>query len=278
MVITVAPVDLPGNTHTTASDAPYRVNGADRYRLSWADIVEAADPVFPALAATFLPAHRPTCTFGVAGLESQEHSLLWFGRPEAIGPLRDDPGRGWSPAGLQASGTFCEYWPSDPAWLDYMPRGTWCPGGAGIVTELAFPDGAPGHVIVYELTGRPALLSAGITTTPDDPIPVITFHCTRCHHKGDSGERYMSALPSDRRVASIRARKHVRHCEGFAATRRDDRMAAAVQQAITGSRPADATGMYAAHCQTAALHPAKHGYPSSCAEVREARIHTSCPA
>jgi hypothetical protein len=104
---------------------------------------------------------------------------------------------------------------------------------------------------------------------------VVTFHCTRCHRKADAHERCMSAGPAGRRYAGLRARKHMRMCEGAAAAARDDELAAAVRKAVTGSAPVSATGLYAAYCQTATLHPDEYGHPSSCAEVRQARIHTA---
>jgi hypothetical protein len=273
-MLTIYPTDLSGNVHEVAPDNSARVTRSKLYRMSWADIVDRDDSRFGALTEVFPEPYRPAGTFGVAGMESQEHSILWIGQPGVIARFRDDPEHVVPWAELHEQATWVDRWPNSRAWLEFIPATTWNPGGQGIVTELAF-DGA--KVIVYELLGRPALLSAGPKGDPAGPVPVVTFHCTRCHAEDTRDHRYMSASPDDRRAACQAARRHMLpgRCEGAEATARGDQMVAAVNRVFRGvPAPRDMSGLYAASCQTSEVRPDDVGAASTCAEVREARTHT----
>jgi hypothetical protein len=274
-MLTINPTDLPGNVHEVSPDNPARVIRSRYYRMSWAGIVERGDPRSGELAEVFPEQYRPAATFGVAGMESQEHSVLWIGEPGVIARFRDDPRHAVPWAELGEQGSWADRWPDSDAWREFIPAATWCPGGQGIVTEYGF-GGA--KVVVYELLGRPALLSAGAKGDPEGPVPVATFHCTRCHAVDTCDHRYMSASPEDRRAACRAARRHMLpgRCEGAAATARGDQMVAAVSQVARGVPvPRDTAGLYAASCQARQVRPDDIGAHSTCAEVREARTHTA---
>jgi hypothetical protein len=269
----VTDLDLPpgpGNVHYLSPENPVRVTHSMSYRLSWADIVERSDPQWEPLTTAFPEPYRPAGTFAAAGLESQEHSILWLGSAEVITRFRDDPAHPVPWAEFAGQGIRADQWPCSGAWLDRIPPTTWCPGGQGIVTEHDF-DGA--KVIVYELPGTPALLSGGTRNQPQGLVPVVTFHCTRCHMEGTRDDRYTSASPSDRRMAGLRARKHMRpgRCRGAEATAWGDKMTAAAEHAIRGvPQPGDLSGLYAFRCLVSQLRPDVIS-GSTCAEVREAR-------
>jgi hypothetical protein len=262
-MLTIAPIDLPDNEHEVSPGNPTRVTRARLYRLSWAEVIGRDDPRAEQLIEIFDGPHRPAGAFGLAGAESQEHSMLWIGPPEVIAGFRDDPRHVVPWAEFNELGAWCDRWPSARAWLDLIPPTTWNPDGQGIVAEHDF-DGA--KVIVYELLGRPVLLSSRINTTPEGLVPVVTYHCTRCHEHGTTGDRYMSASPADRRMAGLAARRHMRpgNCGGPEAVRRGDNMVAAVDSAISGTpRPASTTGCThpgarpAASIRTALRRPAR---------------------
>src|SRR5260370_35361804 len=140
---------------------------------------------------------------------------------------------------------------------------------------MTFGGGA--KVIVSGLLGRPALLSEATKGEPQGPVPVVTFHCTRCHQESTRSDRYMSASPEDRRIAGLHARHHMRpgQCRGAEATARGDKMIAPVEHAVRGvPEPRDPAGLYASRCQVLPLRPDDIS-DSSCAEVREARARTA---
>ena len=273
-MLAVAPQDLPGNVHEVSGDNPSRVVRSRYYRLSWAGIIEAGDPRHGDLAGVFPAEFRPAGSFGAAGLESQEHSILWVGDPDVIAGFAADPGHQVPWDAIQQTGIRADRWPDTVGWPDLIPAGTWNPGGQGIVTELDF-DGA--KVVVYELLGRPALLSAHSGDHPDSPdgqVSVVTWHCTRCHLAADAGARIMSCGPEDRRLAGLKARKHMRPgmCRGDDGS--GDRMLAAVRSAASGATHQPDAGLYASWCATAQLDTGV-GAGTTCAEIREARLHTA---
>ncbi|MEV4078914.1 hypothetical protein AB0J43_01305 [Nonomuraea fuscirosea] len=274
MMLQLAPIDLPGNIHHVKDDNPAYVTGADRYRMSWAAVIEPTHPQWDALTEGFIEEYRPTDTFGVAGIESQEHSAMWLGPADIIARFIAHPvAVPWGE--LAVHGGYADRWPNGDAWNALIPHITWNPDGQGVVAEYPFDDGN-GSVVVYEVLGRPALLSAGVCEIGADPVPVVTFHCTRCHYDGHSSDRYMSARPDDRRTVCRKARQHMQsgNCRGEEANARGDQMIAAVQAAIGNPITGSTDGLHAAWCQTRDLDPNGVMVESSCAEVREARVHT----
>jgi hypothetical protein len=267
--------DIPNNPHHVSPNNPSYVTHADHYRMSWATIIERSHPNWDALTEGFIEEHRPTDTFGVAGVESQEHSLIWLGPADVIARFTADPvAVPWSE--FNQYGGFGDRWPNGDAWNALIPHTTWNPDGQGVVAEYPFDDGN-GSVVVYELLGRPALLSPAVRESGDGLVPVVTFHCTRCHEEGDSGDRYMSASPDDRRTVCRKARQHMRpgRCRGAEANARNDQMVAVVREVVGRPVTGSTKGLYAAQCQTKDLNPNGIMVSSSCAEIREARTHTA---
>jgi hypothetical protein len=265
------PVDVPGNAHHTAADVPTRVLRSDFYRVSWVDVLEPGDGWYAGLSGDFPEVSRPGDGIGLAGLESQEHSVLWFGPAAVIDRFVADPDRVMPWEAFRGEGMMLDRWPDSVAWRFYLPPTTWNPGGQGIVTEHTFPDGA--QVVVYELLGRPAVLSGGVhQVSSEDLVPVVTYHCTRCHSAGGRADRFSSASPDDRRAASRQARRHMRpgNCRGADDVEQGDRMCEVVAEVVTGRAVADRSGLFVARCQTAPI--LADGFSATtCAEVREAR-------
>lgn len=266
---------LPGNEHEVAPGRPDRVVRSLKYRMSWADIVTGDDARFGPLTAAFPDEYRPAGTFGIAGAESQEHSVLWLGDPAVIAGFRDDPEHRVPWAALHQQGIWSDRWPDGDAWSDFIPAGTWCPGGQGIVTEYDF---AGAKVIVYEVLGRPTYLSLGPKGESGKPVPVVTFHCTRCHAADTRDHRYTSASPEDRRAACQAARRHMLpgQCGGPAAAATLDRMTAVVDSLASGAPASrDSKGMWAAACPTWLVDPDDLAANSTCAEILQARGHAA---
>lgn len=275
IMLVLPPADLPGNPHQLSPTNPTHVIGAARYRLSWTGVIEGSDPRFDALTETFVEPYCPAGTFGVAGLESQEHSVLWFGPADIVARFEADPAAGIPFAAFNEHGVRGDRWPNTDAWLQVIPESTWNPGGQGLVAEYAFDDA---QVVVYELLARPALLSRSAAEAEPGPLPVVTFHCTRCHYEGDHGDRYQSAGPDDRRLVCRKARQHMQagQCRGSDATDWADRMVATVEHVIAGApEPTEVIGLFASRCQTREVRSTDVMTSSSCAEIREARIHSA---
>ena len=198
---------------------------------------------------------------------------MWIGQPGVIAGFRDDPQHAAPWAELGEQGVWVDRWPNSEAWLDFIPPVTWCPGGQGIVAEHDF-DGAT--VVVYEKLARPVYLSHSWRggEEPAGLVPVVTFHCTRCHCEADPGERHMSASPEDRRTVGQVARQHMRpgRCQGDAAAARRDAMAATVARAA--GRQARPAGQLADLCQHSVPDPGDMA-ASTCGEVRAAREHSA---
>jgi hypothetical protein len=265
--------DLPGNAHDLAPGSRTRVARSRSYRVSWLDVVSPGEPRYGDLAGAFPAGFLPAGEFGAAGLESQEHCVVWAGDAGVIAAAIADPAHRLPEAELAARGSWGSQWPGG-AWLDRIPATTWCPGGQGIVADYDF---AGARVVVYETPGRPALVPGGIGCAPAGPQPVVTFHCTSCHLADERDHRYLSSGPGARQAACQAARRHMQpgQCEGPRGAARAGQMAAAVMRAARGTpAPGDPAALYAAHCQT--RQPSRDiTATSSCAEVREARTHAA---
>ena len=156
-------------------------------------------------------------------------------------------------------------WPGGGAWDAYLPPGTWCRGGQGIIAHV-------GPVVLYEIIGKPAYLSRLDREDPEGrTVPVVTWHCTVCHRGADAGERWSSASPDDRMADSPAAgpRRHAASCEGPQGF--DDELTAAAASAVSGRTVAPVAGMYAARCATFTVQPHLNRRASSCAEVQYVR-------
>lgn len=254
-MITFPFTDLPGNNHKLAPGKSVRVTGSDLYRMSWADILQPATPQYQELATAYPAGQAPTEPLGIAGLESQEHSLTWIGSPAVISGILDGtwPEIPW--AQLNAQGGYAGGWMNADSWAGYVPCTTWTPHG-GILSQYPHPDGN-GQVIIYETTGLPSLLSAAPAASGTvGPVPIVTFHCTRCHAEDDRARRIMSACPRDRQAAAEAARRHV------APGRCTPAPAARYAQTPEG-------------CLERPLNADNYRARSSCNEVRQAREATT---
>ncbi|MGO4459906.1 hypothetical protein AB4039_21805 [Streptomyces sp. M-16] len=208
--------------HTVSETNPTYVTGADRYRIPFTGFLTPDNPKFAVMEEFVLPEHRRPEGYGLAFLESEEHSLTYIGSVRQIEEYRASNGDGT--AVLDPSqGVMYAFWPRDEGWDDYLPHNTWNPGGEGIVTEFDHPLG--GKVVVYEyLQNDPKA---------DGPTPMIGLHCERCHPRPnlDYDKHRPNTRPHDRRWFARNARAHVRrHAEECRPA--DPRMAEAVQQIV----------------------------------------------
>jgi hypothetical protein len=294
----ITPTDIPHNTHTISPGNPVVVTSAALYRLSWYGLVEDTAPDFADLVATFDQQYRPADTFGVAGLESQEHALMWFGPAEIIRRFAASMAAGPAVppfAEFNSTGVHAVGWPPDHAWSRAIPRGTWTPQGHGILAEYDFPD--YGQIVVYEQPGTPTYGSVRATGTAhqwelaDDSeglVPTVTWHCTRCHLESAHDRRvYTSADPGDRGAACRDARRHLRsgRCPGQDGdggrwgTRKWDEVTATIESVASGvAAPTTVEGLHASRCATSKVDPHNVLSSSSCAEVRAARVATATAA
>ncbi|MDJ0345909.1 hypothetical protein QMK19_35335 [Streptomyces sp. H10-C2] len=189
--------------HTVSEDNPTYVTRADAYRVSIVSVLTPDDPTFQAREDFIRPEHRRPDGYGLAFLESEEHSLTYIGpvhQIEAYHAITDGS------AVLDVSqGVVYAFWPQEKAWDDYIPTNTWNPGGQGIITEFDHPLG--GKVTVYEY----------IETDPDGVATLMVgYHCERCHPsaKSDNHVGFPNRGPQDRRWIARNARVHIRrHAE-----------------------------------------------------------------
>lgn len=181
--------------HTVGKNPTY-VTGADRYRIPFTGILTSEHPQFERMQEFILPEHRHPEGYGLAFLESEEHSATYIGSVRQIEEYRAANTDGT--ATLDPSqGALYAFWPHGEGWDDYLPNNTWNEGGEGIVTEFDHPLG--GKVTVYEYL--------------KDGTPMVGFHCERCHPSPDIEHeaRMPNRGPHDRRWSGRNARVHIRH-------------------------------------------------------------------
>lgn len=244
--------DLPGNRHYTDTGNPAYVIASDRKRISWIGVIDEDDPRFHEFADAIPDRYRPVGTFAVAGAESQEDSVFWFGPVHVLTDVLSAPSSNSFPALFRAfaeHGIATQGWPEIQPWTGFIPARTWHPGGSGIVAAYPFPGGRA-EVVVYEIPGKPVKLSNYGTGDRPGPVPVVTWHCTRCHEEGDASARWQSGGPSDRREACRAARLHIRP-GGCRATGPHEQ-----RGSLCAARPVDPEQLMAR---------------PSCAEIRQAR-------
>lgn len=243
--------------HTVSDTNPTRVTGADQYRISFTRLLTPEHPTFKQMEEFFLPEHRHPHGYGLAFLESEEHSLLYVGTVHQIEEHR--AAHGTVPLDI-TQGAVYEFWPQSDGWADYLPGNTWHPDGLGILATFPHPQG--GEVIVYEFHG---------SWFKDRPArPLVTFHCTNCHADTfrDLGNVHENDGPDARRWAARQARKHVHsvgreHSECRKTNPALSRMAAAVASEMFGSPQPEIA--WESRCATT----------GPCAEIRHLRARTT---
>ncbi|MFD9047784.1 hypothetical protein [Streptomyces zaomyceticus] len=183
--------------HTVSDTNPTYVTGADQYRISVTGLLTPDNPQFTQMEELLNLEHRRPDGYGIAFLESEEHSRTYYGSIQQIEEHR----AGGSPALDLSKGALYAFWPNGSGWEDFIPATTWNAGGQGIVTEFDHPLG--GRVTVYEyvLEGRDT-----------DNTPMVGFHCDRCHPDPniDHETSMPNRGPQDRRWSARNAREHIR--------------------------------------------------------------------
>lgn len=205
-----------GQQHETSPTNPTHVTGGAGYRVTltgtltaeyehFADMVKYLD-----LGDTNL--HTRPEGYGLAFLESEEHSVTYFGPLDQVREYQRASAAGENPKLDPEPGVMVEKWPHGGAWDDFLPPSCWnikaagaVDDGIGIVTAFAH-NAIPGaEVIVYEYEG---------TWGPGDKSEsrrMVTYHCTGCHKDTlhDSGHMRENKGPHDRRWMARKAREHI---------------------------------------------------------------------
>ncbi|MFF5475414.1 hypothetical protein [Streptomyces achromogenes] len=194
---------MAANTHYVSDTNPTHVTHAEWYRISLTGILTPQHENFEAMQSIFPPEHRRLEGYGLAFLESEEHSRLYVGSIEQITAYDSDPS-----TRLDVSrGQTYDHWPHTDGWSEFIPDTTWNPDGRGVVTSFEHPEG--GDVLVYEFHG---------SWFPGRPTrKLVTFHCMHCHTDTfyDSGKVQENRGPQDRRWAARLARQHIRSAKQY---------------------------------------------------------------
>ena len=219
--------------HTVSETNPVHVTSADSYRISITALLTPDHAKFAVMEETIKPEHRHPDGYGLALLESEEHSVMYVGPVRQITDYHAAKETGGATLDV-TQGVMYDRWPHGEGWNDYIPRNTWTRDGEGIITSFTHPQG--GKVYVYEYV-----------KTDDDGnrTPMVTFHCEQCHNisegfgGGGEGARENRG-PHDRRWTARLARIHIRRPEDECRPT-DPRFAEAVTAAMNaddgGNRP-----------------------------------------
>jgi hypothetical protein len=186
--------------HILSDSNPLYVTGSDRYRIPFTGFLTPAHPQFAAMEEFFLPEHRRPEGYGLAFLESEEHSLTYLTSIRQIQEYRAANTDGTATLD-PTQGFMYGFWPRDDGWDDYLPANTWHPGGEGIITEFPHPLG--GKVTVFEY----------LKDGPDgEKTPMVGLHCEHCHPDPatDHENNFPNRGPQDRRWIARNARLHIR--------------------------------------------------------------------
>ncbi|MFM9373250.1 hypothetical protein [Streptomyces sp. Da 82-17] len=204
-----------GQPHQTSPTNPNHVTGGAGYRVSMAGILTAQHDDFAEMV-DFLDLgngtnlHTRPEGYGIAFLESEEHSLTYFGPIEQVREYQRGTNAGENPRLDTSLGFLVGSWPHGGAWDTFIPTSYWnrqadgaAADGVGIITAFAH-NAIPGaEVIVYEYEGR--------WTPESDVAKLVTYHCTGCHKDAffDSGHTHANTGPTARRWAAQQARQHI---------------------------------------------------------------------
>ena len=184
------------NRHYVSDTNPVHVTLADNYRVSHLATLTPEHPRFADMQEHINEEHRRDGGYGLAFLESEEHSLMYVGSVEQIEECRTTG----APLDVRI-GVSYDKWPNSNGWDKFIPAGTWHKGGEGIITEFDHPHG--GKVVVYEYL-----------TTDDngDKVPMVAFHCDHCQPAENEQSR-ANRNPHDRRWTARMARTHIQSVE-----------------------------------------------------------------
>ena len=186
--------------HTVSKNNPLYVTGADAYRIPFTGLLTPQNPQFAAMEQFFLPEHRRPEDYGLAFLESPEHSLTYLTSLRQITEYRAANTDGTAVLD-PTQGQMYGFWPRDEGWDTFIPANTWNPVGEGIVTEFDHPLGGKITVLEYLKIG-----------TDGEKTPMVGLHCERCHRDPatDLENNLPNNGPQDRRWIARNARLHVR--------------------------------------------------------------------
>lgn len=213
--MTITITNTYGQQHETSPSSPNHVTGGAGYRVSLTGTLTAEHPQFDEMVKYLdlgdgRNLHTRPEGYGVAFLESEEHSISYFGPLEQLREYQRASAAGENPKLDGSQGEMFERWPHGKGWDDFLPVTYWNmkPAGAiddgiGIITAFAH-NAIPGaEVIVYEYEGR--------WSHDGDPVKMVTYHCTGCHKDTlhDSGHMHENKGPTDRRWMARKAREHI---------------------------------------------------------------------
>jgi len=186
--------------HTVSETNPLYVTGANNYRIPFTGLLTPEHPQFAEMEEFFLPEHRTPEGYGLAFLESPEHSATYVTSQRQIREYRAANTDGTAVLD-PTEGFMYAFWPSEKGWDDFIPANTWNPGGEGIVAEFPHPLG--GTVTVFEYLQNDA---------DGKQHKIVGFHCERCHpsQRIDLDNNMPNRGPQDRRWVARNARQHVR--------------------------------------------------------------------
>ncbi|MER6605917.1 hypothetical protein ABT282_08375 [Streptomyces sp. NPDC000927] len=205
-----------GQPHHTSENNPTHVTGTEGYRLPltgflFADTTPNFKDMVAILESGDVNLHTRPEGYGLIFLESEEHSITYFGPIEQIERYRRENAESDGRATFdQNEGVMIARWPQGRGWDEFIPRVFWnsekddaVADGVGLVTAFEHPVTPGAEVIVYEFEGK--------WLPKSDPTPMVTYHCTACHLDTfhDSGHVHGNTGPNDRRWAARQARQHI---------------------------------------------------------------------
>lgn len=212
--MTIEIVNTYGQQHETSPNNPTHVTRAAGYRVTLTGTLtseyEHFDDMVKWLALGDTDLHTRPEGYGLVFLESEEHSVAYFGPLDQVREYQRASAAGENPKLDPEPGVMVGNWPHGGAWDDFLPPSYWnikaagaVEDGVGIVTAFAH-NAIPGaEVIVYEYEGR---------WSPDGEVrKMVTYHCTGCHKdtRFDSGHEHENRDPDSRRWAARQARQHI---------------------------------------------------------------------
>lgn len=216
MTTSIAITNTYGQQHETSPKNPNHVTGGAGYRVSLTGTLTPEFERFDEMVKCLdlgegQNLHTRPEGYGLVFLESEEHSVSYFGPLEQVREYQRASAAGQNPKLDPTPGVMVEQWPHGGAWDDFLPVSYWnvkaagaIDDGIGIVTAFAH-NAIPGaEVIVYEYEGTYGM-------GDKEPRRMVTYHCTGCHKDTlhDSGHMHENKGPTNRRWMARKAREHI---------------------------------------------------------------------